>query len=171
MLKPSEVKDEAQKLEDQNYQFRRFLKGRADADKLDAQFLSLHEELFADYDCNECANCCRSYGTIISSDEMKRIAAHLGLPESDFIAKYLIQAEPDEDLPYEFKDKPCLFLHDDGSCRIQECQPEVCAAFPFTDRPDRLSSMLSIIGHAEVCPVVFEILERLKVLYGFRNRL
>ena len=31
-------------------------------------------------------------------------------------------------------------------------------------------SMLSIIDHAEVCPVVFEILERLKVIYKFRNR-
>ena len=42
--------------------------------------------------------------------------------------------------------------------------------FPFTGQPDRLSSMYSIIGHAEVCPVVFEMLERLKVIYRFRNR-
>ena len=61
MLKPTEVKAKAQKLEEQNYKFRTFLKNRADGDELDAQFLALHKKLFAGYDCCKCANCCKAY--------------------------------------------------------------------------------------------------------------
>ena len=173
MIKPNEVQDRAQKLEEQNYKFRTFLRNRADDDELDAQFLSLHNELFTEYDCCKCANCCKSFSVFLDNDDVKRIAAHLGLSENDFVAKYLIEAEPaesDEEMPYKFKDKPCSFLCDDGRCQIQDCKPGVCSGFPFTDQPDRLSSMYSIIGHAEVCPVVFEMLERLKVIYRFRNK-
>jgi Fe-S-cluster containining protein len=71
---------------------------------------------------------------------------------------------------YEIKEKPCCFLTGDGQCRIQECRPNSCRDFPYTNQPERLFSLLGILGHAEVCPVVFEILERLKKIYHFRNR-
>ena len=62
MVRPDEVKLKAQRLEERNYKFRTFLKSRADDDELDAQFLDLHKELFAGYDCSKCANCCKSFG-------------------------------------------------------------------------------------------------------------
>ena len=171
MIKPNEVKAKAQKLEEQNYKFRTFLKNRADDDELDKQFLELHKELFAGYDCCKCANCCKTYSITLDNDEVKRIAAFLDLTENDFITAYLAKADPDDEKPYKIKEKTCFFLCDDGRCRIQDCKPDFCAEFPYTDHTERLSSMYSIIEHAEVCPVVFEILERLKVMYRFRNRI
>ncbi|MCL2032574.1 MAG: hypothetical protein FWG96_04840 [Methanomassiliicoccaceae archaeon] len=50
-----------------------------------------------------------------------------------------------------------------------DCKPDVCAGFPYTDRPGRLSSLYGVIEHADVCTVVFEILERLKAIYRFRT--
>ena len=171
MVKPNEVKANAQKLERDNLSFRSFLKNRADSDKLDAQFLELHKELFANYDCCKCNNCCKTYHIILGYGEVKRIAEFLKITESDFIAEYLTETEEnDADEQYEFKSNPCSFLDGDGCCKIQECKPDVCKGFPFTDHPHRLSGMHGIIDHAEVCPVVFEILERLKEIYGFRNR-
>ena len=170
MVGPNEVTAKAQKLEEQNIKFRTYLKNRADDDELDAQFLDLHKELFAGYDCCKCNNCCKTYSITLGNDEVKRIAAFLGLAESDFIEEYLVDADPDDENPFKLKEKPCTFLCGDGRCRIHECKPDVCAGFPFTDQPDRLSSMYSILEHATVCPVVFEMLERLKALYGFRNR-
>ena len=167
MLKPTEVKSKAQRLEEQNYKFRTFLKNRADDDKLDAQFLALHKELFADYDCCKCANCCKAYNIILAGDEVKRISAFLGLTESDFIAEYLQNADADDEKPYKVREKPCSFLGGDGRCRIQNCKPDVCNEFPYTDKPGRLPRMYGVIKNAELCPVVFEILERLKVMYGF----
>jgi hypothetical protein len=170
MVGPNEVKAEAKRLEEQNYKFRTFLKIHADDDELDAQFLELHKELFADYDCCQCRNCCKAYNIILDQEEVEKIAAFLGMAESDFIAKYLTNTEPNDEKPYKIKEKPCLFLCENGSCQIEGCKPDDCAGYPYTNRPDRLSSMLGIVDHAEVCPVVFEMLERLKVMYGFRNR-
>ena len=170
MIKPNEVKAKAQKFEEQNYKFRAFLKNRADDDELDKQFLELHKELFAGYDCCKCANCCKTYRIALDNNEVKRIAAFHDLKENDFIAAYLANTDSDDEKPYKIKEEPCSFLCDDGRCRIQNCKPDDCVEFPYTDHPERLSSMYSIIEHAEVCPVVFEILERLKVMYGFRNR-
>ena len=170
MIRPDEVKAKARSLREQNYKFRSFLKNHAGEDELDAQFLELHKELFAGYDCCKCTNCCKTYGIVLGNDEVKRIAAFLGMDKSDFIADYLADAEPDDESPYKIKESPCTFLCDDGRCRIQDCKPDVCAGFPFTDQPERLFSMFSVIGHAEICPVVFELLERLKEMYRFRNR-
>ena len=177
MINPGEVKANAQSLEDQNYKFRTFLKNRADDDELDAQFLALHKELFTGYDCCKCANCCKAYRIFLGNDEVKRIAEFLSMSENDFAALYLIDAEEGDDKPYKFKAKPykfkakpCAFLRDDGRCRIQDCKPDECTGFPYTDRPNRLSCMHSVIEHAEVCPIIFEILERLKAIYNFRNK-
>ena len=170
MINPNEIKTKAQRFEEQNYKFRTFLKNRADDEELDAQFFELHKELFADYDCSKCANCCKTYRIILDNDEVKRIAVFLGRAENDFIAEYLTNADGDDEKPYNFKKTPCSFLGDNGFCQIQDCKPDVCTGYPYTDQPDRLSSMYGIIEHAEVCPVVFEILERLKVMYRFRNR-
>jgi Fe-S-cluster containining protein len=169
MLKPSEVKARAQRIEEQNLRFRSFLKNRADDDELDAQFLELHNELFANYDCCKCNNCCRAYAIPLAMDEVPPIAEFLGLPESGFISEYLAKAE-DSEFDYQMQSKPCSFLDIEGKCRIQSCRPTVCRDFPHTDKPDRLGSMYSVVADAEVCPVVFEILERLKQIYGFRSR-
>jgi len=169
MIKPDEVKAKAQKLEEENYEFRTFLKCNADPDELDEQFAALHKELFADYDCCKCANCCKSLDIFLNEEEVERLASCTTISKSDFIALYLTKTNTDDEKLYKFSDY-CLFLEGDGTCDIYDRRPQDCRSFPFTDQPDRLQSMLSIIGHAEVCPVVFEILERLKVEYGFRKK-
>ena len=58
MISPDKVRSEARKKENENLKFRSYLKGHAYEDELDRQFLRLHKELFADYDCSKCRNCC-----------------------------------------------------------------------------------------------------------------
>jgi len=169
MIKPSEVATEAQRFEQQNYEFRTFLKIHADDDELDSQFSKLHKELFTNYDCSKCANCCRTYNVVLDNDEIKEIVQFLKITQGEFTTKYLVSADTDGEKQYKFKHKPCSFLDDDEKCQIQDCKPNVCKDYPFTDKPRRLSSMYSVIDHASVCPIVFEILEKLKILYRFRS--
>ena len=69
MIHPKKLKREAKKKEEENFKFRSFLKGHADAEELDKQFLRLHEELFSNYDCSRCRNCCKMYkGNIPKED-------------------------------------------------------------------------------------------------------
>ena len=164
MIEPRRIKEVSKEYEDQNIRFRTFLKSHANSDELDAHFLRLHNEFFAEYDCRKCNNCCKEYDTFLGDDEIEAISKFLGQARDSFIHDYLVGTEEG----FMIKGKPCHFLCADGQCRIQECKPSACRDFPFTNQPDRLFSLLGILEFAEICPVVFEILERLKKIYRFR---
>jgi len=169
MIDPKKINTIAKKYEDENYGFRAYLKEHADGGELDSQFQKLHNELFADYDCCKCANCCRAYAVTLNKSDVDRISNYLGQDRNDFITEHLEKSEFDEDC-YNIKEEPCIFLCVDGKCNIQDIKPQECKGFPFTDQPDRLGSLLGVIDFAEECPVVFEILERLKKIYWFKYR-
>ncbi|MCL2336702.1 MAG: YkgJ family cysteine cluster protein [Firmicutes bacterium] len=161
MIEPAKVSRAARKNEEANLKFRAFLKNNVDSEELDKHFLQLHNELFAGYDCCQCNNCCREFSATVQENEVDAIAAFLGLSGQEFSEKYLVQSIYGE----RELAAPCCFLKENGACAIQECKPAECKDFPHTDKPDRLGSLLGVVSFAEVCPVVFEILERLKKIY------
>lgn len=162
MIAPNKVHVAAARLEREQLRFRAFLKDHADSEELDRHIHRLHSELFSHYDCGKCRNCCRVYRTSLSEDEIGDIAVYLSLSRQEFIENSLIEGIHGYEL-----DTPCRFLDTNGICAIESCQPEECRAFPYTDRPDRLGSLLGMVSFAEECPVVFEILEHLKDIYRF----
>ena len=70
---------------------------------------------------------------------------------------------------YQTKHKPCDFLKEDGNCQLGDCKTESCKKYPYTDQPERLQSLYSVLDAVSVCPVAFEIYERLKKEYGFKR--
>lgn len=164
MIAPNKVYAAAAKLEGENLRFRAFLKGHADSEELYRHIHRLHSELFSHYDCGKCRNCCRAYRISLSEDEIDDIVSYLNLSRQEFIENNLIESIHGYEL-----DSPCQFLGTNGICGIESCKPEECRAFPYTDRPDRLESLLGMVSFAEECPVVFEILERLKKFCRFRK--
>jgi hypothetical protein len=87
---------------------------------------------------------------------------------SEFIDTYLVNEKAEG--KYQTKHKPCDFLEENGGCKLGECKPESCEKFPYTNQPGRMESLYSVLDAVEVCPVAFEILERLKQEYHFRGR-
>ncbi len=166
MIPPRKVKFEANKRWNENIEFRTFLKCNADEKELDEQFLRLHSELFASYDCSRCRNCCKRYPGSIPRADIERDAKHLNLDVNEFKDKYL--KEMDMEGSFQTKHMPCDFLQRDGECMLGECKPENCKKFPYTDQPERLQSLYSVLDALEICPVAFEIYERLKLEYGFK---
>ena len=166
MIEPSKVYEAFNRVEEENYAFRAHLKDHADEEKLDKQFLELLNKLFSDYDCNKCRNCCKEYSAGFEESELRPVSAFLKMTEKEFKDKYI-----KEDLgEYLLNIKPCCFLKEDGGCEIEACKPKSCRDYPFTNRPERLFSLLSILTSASICPVVFEMVERLKKEYGFRKK-
>ena len=163
MIAPRKVKRLAKKNEKENLRFRTFLKCNADEETLDRQFKRLHEELFANYDCGRCRNCCKMYPGGIPAEDIERDAKYLGMTKEQFMDRYLVKGESAD--VYETKNMPCDFLKEDGNCALGECKPENCKKYPYTDQPKRLSSLYSVLEAVEVCPVAFEIYERLKEEY------
>ena len=166
MLKPSEVGAAFTRKEAENWAFRTYLKNHADPDQLDEQFHLLHDELFAQYDCSQCRNCCKQLVASIEEDEISPAAALLGLSDAEFKARYL----KEESGEYIFTTKPCCFLDTEDNCMIEPCMPESCRNYPYTNKPDRVFSLINTIESTSICPVVFEMIERLKKLYHWRER-
>lgn len=168
MVQPDKVAAEAKKKENENFKFRTYLKCHADEDKLDRQFLELHKKFFKDYDCSQCRNCCKMYKGSIPAGDIQKDAEYLKMTPEQFVKKYLEEA--DYGLSYRTKHKPCDFLQEDGNCRLGDCKPDSCKKYPYTDQPERLSSLLSLLDTITICPVAFEIYEELKKEYHFRPR-
>ncbi len=164
LIQPSQVVAAAEKKEKENIRFRSFLKTRADPEVLDLQFKELHKMIFPLYNCKRCRNCCKLFAAQIPVGDIDRDAALLHMSREEFIDKYLEQADFGE---WVGKHLPCGFLSEAGDCVLGECRPESCKKFPYTDQPDRLDSLYSVLNAASVCPAAYEILEALKELYGF----
>lgn len=169
MISPDKVAFYGKQKEDENYDFRTYLKIHADPDELDQQFQELHQELFSEYDCSQCGNCCKKYHGNIPEEDINQDASYLGMEADEFIDRYLKYNSAE--CTYETKNCPCDFWDSKtGECLLGDCKPESCKKYPYTDKPDRMGSLLSIIDNASICPVVYEILERLKEEYHFRKR-
>lgn len=166
MIEPSKVKEAYKRIEEENYAFRAYLKNHADEDELDEQFLELHKELFLNYDCSKCRNCCKDYSASFEEEELGPVAVFLKMTEKEFRDKYIKENYGE----YQLNARPCCFLKEDGGCEIESSKPRSCRDYPYTDKPERLFSLLSIIDSTGVCPVVFEMFERLKREYGFKRR-
>ena len=158
------MKEEAIKLEDENYEFRTFLKIHADEEELDKQFHSLHKELFENYDCSKCRNCCREFEVVLEKGEIEAIAGFLHISRESFISDFTKENHGE----HQLNEIPCRFLNADNTCQIESCKPRGCVEYPNTDKPGRLWSLLGIIASASVCPVVCEILQRLKLQYKYK---
>ena len=113
MIAPRKIKHMAEKMERENLEFRTFLKCNADEKIIDEQFAKLHKELFAEYDCSRCRNCCKCYYGSIPLSDINKDASHLNMSPDEFVELYL--SEKGSEGNYRTKHKPCDFLQEDGS--------------------------------------------------------
>jgi len=122
------------------------------------QLPDLHEEAFRRIDCLECANCCKRYSPRFKTPDIKRIAKHLQLKESDFIDRYL---RLDEEGDYVVKSTPCPFLGSDNRCGIYDVRPSDCERFPYTDEDVLVKRPAVTLKNSTFCPIVYFVLEKL----------
>jgi len=127
--------------------------------KLDQQFHELHEKVFEEVDCLECANCCKTTSPIFRDVDIERLSSHLGMKAVDFIAKYLYL---DDDKDYVLNSSPCPFLGNDLYCSVYESRPKACREYPHTDRKNMTQILNLTLKNTKVCPAVGEIMERIK---------
>ncbi len=129
--------------------------------KLDEQAEAVHEAVFSELNCLDCANCCKSIPPILNRTDIKRIAKHLGMKISAFETVYVRQ---DEDGDTVMNSSPCPFLETDNSCNIYDYRPKACRQYPHTDELSFSQNIRLHATNAQYCPAVFHILERLAVV-------
>lgn len=126
---------------------------------LDKIIHPIHQEVFECTDCLKCANCCTTTGPLFTDKDISRIAKYLRIKPSEFVDRYL---RIDEDNDYVLQSVPCTFLGEDNYCSIYEVRPKACREYPHTDRIKQYQLLKLTEKNVDVCPAVFEIVEKLK---------
>lgn len=83
------------------------------------------------FECTGCGACCRRPGWVyLSGEEVKRIAAWLGIEPRQFRKRHLVRVDGlwAVEVP---EGGACPFLDEQSRCTIQEVKPGQCASYPF----------------------------------------
>ena len=91
------------------------------------------------------------------------------MTRQQFIDTYLQRSEPGDGNPWITRTKPCPFLKD-NLCSVYEYRPADCSDYPYLYEPEFVSRTLGMIERTFTCPIVYEVMEELKELTGFRQR-
>ncbi|MDR1379924.1 MAG: YkgJ family cysteine cluster protein [Tannerella sp.] len=160
----SKIKYFASIRENENMHFRAFLKSRNDR-IVDRIVHQIHEEMSPLIDCTLCGNCCGHLRPELHKSDIAILARLENITIKEYIENYCEKNEYGE----IFTDKmPCRYL-EEKKCRIYENRPIECRSFPNTDKKGFTSRLLGMLSFYEICPIVFNLMERLKNEMRFRR--
>lgn len=144
-------------------QNRKFLNGlkRRPLNRMDEAFQRHHAAVFAETDCLQCANCCKTTSPVFAQADIERLSRNLKMRPGEFIDKYL---RLDEDQDYVLKTAPCPFLQADNRCAVYDDRPKACREYPHTNRKNMAALLDLTYRNTLVCPAVLEIVERLRMV-------
>lgn len=155
---PEHVRRLAADKADENAGLRRFLKwGGPPSALVDRLFHRLNAEVGAEIDCTECGNCCRELSPLLLPKDIERLSRRLHVPYPEFRASHLRE----EDGAFVFARTPCPLL-EGNRCSVYRDRPKDCRSFPHLHKKEMTTRLLTVLGNASICPIVFTVLERLK---------
>ena len=104
------------------------------------------------FECTGCGKCCKTRGDVyLSPTETNKAAASLGLSIFEFKQQFVEEEEvtvamtlDPEQIPegetgwtvlrHKQEDGSCIFLNDEGLCKIYDARPIQCSTYPFWPR-------------------------------------
>ncbi len=138
---------------------------RSDAE-LDALVEALAAEVRAQIDCTACANCCRKLTVGLTSEDVPPLARALHLPTHAVIARYVDRAKGAREGEWGVLCcSPCPFLAE-KRCSLYPARPQSCRDYPALT-PDFRWLMAEIVQGMALCPIIYNVIERLKVRLGW----
>jgi uncharacterized protein len=128
-------------------------------DMVFGEILKIHQDVFAKTDCLQCANCCKTIPALLTSTDIKRMAAVLEISAKQFKKKYVLE---DIDGEMTLNGVPCRFLQANNHCSIYDHRPESCRRFPHTDEKEYPRRAVLNLANTMVCPAASQVLIQLK---------
>ncbi len=153
----------AQEKEAENQAFRAFLSSKESAD-IDVLVQELDATITPQIDCTTCGNCCRSLMINVTPAEVTRLAAHLGRTEADVQEEYIETGANNSMMVINAI--PCHFLKN-SCCTIYEQRFAECREFPGLHQPQFTSRLFAMLMHYGRCPIIYNVLEEMKVRLAF----
>ena len=162
----AKIKKVSKLKEEENFKFRSFLKWQ-EPDEIDALVHKLYEDVLEHIDCTECANCCIELETCFNRNELVKLTEHLDIDADEFIKTSTKSDALGDNEQFILKSTPCQFLKD-KKCTIYEVRPEECNSYPYLHKEDFISRLLGVIQNYEICPIVYNVYEHLKIRLNFK---
>lgn len=151
--------------ENENFKFRSFLKGQ-DSNNIDKIVHRIYNEIIGLVDCTDCANCCKQLRICLTYKDINRLSKLENLSPEEYEANYIV---------YDnfagkkcLRDNPCRYLSD-NKCIIYSNRPVDCKSYPYIHKRDFVSRAYNMIDYLGICPIVFNVFERLKVELRFKK--
>lgn len=155
---------EATDKEEENDHFLRFM-SRQDGTTTDALVHEFNDRISAAIDCTQCGNCCKTLVINVTDEEKTALGHHLKMSQEEVNERYI---ETSLQGRHFMNTIPCAFLS--GSmCSIYEHRFTECRDFPHLHKngfKERLSGTLMHYGR---CPIIYNTIEELKIVLGFKN--
>jgi uncharacterized protein len=123
---------------------------------LDQMFSEAHEKAFLNFNCLDCANCCKTTSPIFLQTDIERLSKVFGMKSSEFIEQYLHR---DQEGDYVLNASPCPFLKTDNTCLVYEERPKACREYPHTNRKNMHGILNLTLKNSLICPAVHEIFQ------------
>lgn len=153
----SEIEFLAAQKEIENQSFQQFLK-EENGEDVDKIVLQLNEEIAPQIDCTACGNCCKTLMINVANEEAEVLSTHLKLTREIFDEQYL---EKGRSLMVINK-MPCHFL-EKNKCTVYDHRFAGCREFPGLHLPGFTNRLFTIFMHYNRCPIIFNVVEELKV--------
>lgn len=128
----------------ENHNFGIFLKTQ-DTNIIDDIASQLDQKITPQIDCLECGNCCRNLRPPVDEEILLQFVEPENLEENKYA------------MAFACKNLDC------NACTIYLDRPEECRSFPYMDRPNFNSRTHELLQNYEICPIVFNIWEGLKM--------
>jgi Fe-S-cluster containining protein len=151
--------------EAENDAFRSFIKN-SDGPAIDLLVQEINAAVEPCIDCTSCAACCKTLMINVKPQEAERLASHLKISSTHFKARYI-----EESLQAQMilNKMPCHFL-EGGRCTVYEQRFAECREFPHLSRQNFKDRMFGTLIHYAICPIIFNVIEELKIKTGFKEK-
>ena len=158
------IKKQAEINEEENDAFRLYLKG-FNSDELDKKVHELNDAITPAIDCTVCGACCRQLMINVTDEEKTNVAGYLNISPEKFKEDYLEESMQGKLI---INTIPCHFLSD-SKCSIYANRFSECRAFPHLHEKNFQGRLFGTIVHYAMCPIIYNVIEQLKIEVAFKN--
>ncbi len=165
-----QIRLQGEKKRGENERFRKFMKTRDRRDHSDRSLRRVAEDIEAQIDCTQCANCCRVATVSVTERDVERLARYLRVAPRKFLAEYTQETEDEGRILRREAASGCVFLSG-NDCTVYDARPDICQRFPHLVRGNGsiVSRMWQFIDRACYCPIVYNAMEAFKDELEFRR--
>ena len=150
--------------EEENDSFREFLK-HTDGEIIDSLVQQLNKTIEPLIDCTTCGACCKQLMINVKKEEAEKLSDTLNISLTAFKKTFLEESLQGQLIINQI---PCHFL-EGTRCSVYENRFTECREFPHLDRKNFKDRLFGTLIHYAMCPIIFNVVEELKIETGFKE--